>query len=150
MRILLIDDDDEVLRLLCHYLAPLGEVVTSSDGRDGLVKFQHALDERAPYHLVCLDLHMQGATGQQTLLALRRLEQAAGTPHDWRARVIMTTGEGARTHVERALAGGCDAYLLKPFSRAELLDRVAALGLAVPEGGADAEVEVSDGSSAVA
>jgi two-component system chemotaxis response regulator CheY len=131
MRILIIDDDAEAVELLSHYLSPLGDVFTAPDGQRGVEAVRGALVDREPFHLVTLDLRMQGMGGQQTLLAIRRLEAASGVRPAERARILMTTASGERMHVERALAGGCDGYLLKPFTKDELLARVEAVGIDV-------------------
>ncbi len=132
MRILLVDDDPDMLALLEHYLAPFGEVVGCADGSCAIERFRHAIDAGAPFLLVCLDIRLLGMGGQQVLLALRRAEQGPGLGARGRARIIMTTGIAERAHVLRALAAGCDGYLLKPFTRDDLLTRIAATGLVLP------------------
>jgi two-component system chemotaxis response regulator CheY len=131
MRILLVDDDPDMLALVAHHLAPLGEVVSCDDGLGAIETFRRALEDGVPFQLVCLDLRMQGVTGQQVLLAVRRHEQAARVPSTARARILMTTAVAERAHVQRAAAAGVDGYLLKPFTREELLARIAAVGLPV-------------------
>jgi two-component system chemotaxis response regulator CheY len=145
MRILLVDDDPDMLALLEHYLAPFGEVVRCPDGACALETFRQALDTGAPFQLVCLDIRMLGMGGQQVLLALRRAEQGAGVGAAQRARIVMTTGIAERAHVLRALAAGCDGYLLKPFSRDDLLTRIAAMGIALPAPAAEGPSTVPAG-----
>ena len=131
MRILLVDDDPDMLALVAHHLAPVGDVVTCTDGPSAIETVRRALEDGAPFHLVCLDLRMQGVTGQQVLLAIRRHEQAARVPASSRARILMTTAVAERADVARAAAAGVDGYLLKPFTREQLLARIAAVGLPV-------------------
>lgn len=148
MRILLVDDDPDILALLEHYLAPLGDVVRCAEGSCALETFRRAVDSGAPFQLVCLDIRMLGMGGQQVLLALRRVEQGAGLGAQARARIIMTTGIAERAHVLRALDAGCDGYLLKPFTREDLLTRVAATGLSVAPRGTSAQSVASPADGA--
>ncbi len=107
-RILLVDDDEDVLSLLEATLA-FGphEVVMACDAESALDAFV-----RAPADVVVLDLGLPGTTGQELLARLRR----AGS----RCRVIVVTGSGPS--LEQALrTAGADAYLTKPFGPLELL-----------------------------
>jgi two-component system, chemotaxis family, chemotaxis protein CheY len=134
MRMLLVDDDPDSLTLLARHLEPhAASLLTSTSGQEGLERFAAALADHAPFHVVFLDLHMPGLDGVQLLTAMRRLEANAHTPCEWCARVIMVTGESSRMHVERAVQGGCNGYLLKPFTGEELHARMSAAGLALSE-----------------
>jgi len=115
-RVLVVDDDAPVRRMLRRTLAAEGlEVVSAADGGRAL-----AAAERDPPDLVVLDVSMPGMDG----LAVCRRLRAAGVA----APVLMLT---ARDAVEDRVAGldsGADDYLVKPFAPAELLARLRALG----------------------
>lgn len=115
-RVLVVDDDAPVRRMLRRTLAAEGlEVVSAADGGRAL-----AAAERDPPDLVVLDVSMPGMDG----LAVCRRLRAAGVS----APVLMLT---ARDAVEDRVAGldaGADDYLVKPFAPAELLARLRALG----------------------
>jgi len=114
-RVLVVDDDAPVRRMLRRTLAAEGlEVVSAADGGRAL-----AAAERDPPDLVVLDVSMPGMDG----LAVCRRLRAAGVS----APVLMLT---ARDAVEDRVAGldaGADDYLVKPFAPAELLARLRAL-----------------------
>lgn len=114
MRILVVDDDPEILSLLRRGLAYEGYAVdTASDGTEALSKAR----EREP-DLVILDIMMPGIDGIEVS---RRLRQASGIP------ILMLTAKGTVADRVAGLDSGADDYLVKPFAFDELLARVRAL-----------------------
>jgi two-component system KDP operon response regulator KdpE len=111
--ILVVDDDRAIARALAAELAAAGyEIVTASDGREGLKLF----GERAP-DLVLTDLAMPVADGFEVVAGVRAVDQ---TPV-----VVLSVRGGDRDKI-RALDLGADDYVTKPFSLPELLARVRA------------------------
>ena len=116
-RILLIEDDPDILALIAHKLRRAGHEVTSEmDGLSGL----EAVRRDRP-DLVVLDWMMPGMTGLELCRTVRADAEVAHT------RIMMLTAKAQPHDLERAYAVGADDYLLKPFRSAELLQRVAAL-----------------------
>ncbi|MGC5795525.1 response regulator transcription factor [Sphingomonas sp. NFX23] len=114
-KILIIEDDDETARYVSNGLDEQNFVVDrAANGRDGLF---HATD--GSYDCIVLDRLMPGMDGMAVLAALR----AAGvvTP------VIILSGRGLPEDRIDGLTRGCDDYLAKPFSFAELLARIRLL-----------------------
>lgn len=112
-RVLVIDDDDAVLKLTGTVLKRAGyEVVLAHDGYEGLKR--HA--ER-PAEVVVTDILMPGMEGIATIMALRRL---ADPP-----RILAMSGGGTYRHdhyLAWALALGADATIAKPFRIAALIE----------------------------
>lgn len=114
MRVLIVDDDVELVGLLRYALANAGyEVVTAYDGDQALVRFA----EQAP-DLVVLDVNLPRKDGFEVLAALRA---QGGVP------VMMLTVRADEEDEVRGLDLGADDYLRKPFSPRALLARVRAL-----------------------
>ncbi|MBM2825623.1 MAG: DNA-binding response regulator [Dehalococcoidales bacterium] len=113
MRILVVDDDPEILGLLKRGLTYEGYVVeTAADGNEALAKARdHEPD------LVILDVMMPGIDG---LEVSKRLRQAGDVP------ILMLTAKGSVTDIVAGLGSGADDYLVKPFAFDELLARVKA------------------------
>ena len=116
MRILVIEDQPEILQNIADYLELKGYLVDCA--YDGLGGLHLALTQ--PFDLIILDLMLPGMDGI-TLCQRLRQEARLQTP------IIMLT---ARDSVEDKLTGfqaGADDYLVKPFSLPELHARVEAV-----------------------
>jgi two-component system OmpR family response regulator len=110
-RILIVDDDPEIRRLLVDYLERNGfEAVAARDGRE----MGHAL-ERHAIDLVVLDLMLPDADG---LTLCRDLRSRSNLP------VLMLTARGEETDRIIGIEMGADDYLVKPFNPRELLARI--------------------------
>lgn len=113
-KLLLVDDDRELLNLLSEFLAAQGySMVTAEDGRSGL----HTFYSERP-DLVVLDVTMPGKSGWDALKSIRELSD---TP------VIMLTARGDETDVLHGFSLGADDYVTKPFSFAQLHARIRAV-----------------------
>ena len=110
-RILLIEDDPEIARLLQAELAEAGYAVEwASGGMEGLVKLR-----QDPPQLVILDLGLPDIDGAEIA---RRIKQHGDVP------IIVLTATDAVERKVQLLLGGADDYLTKPFHPAELLARI--------------------------
>jgi DNA-binding response OmpR family regulator len=114
MKILVADDDPDLLDLVAYALSQTGYlVVKAADGNAALAGF----DAEAP-DLVILDINMPGMTGFDVCSAIRGRSTVP---------VMMLTARGEEQDLVRALDLGADDYLTKPFSPRTLLARVKAL-----------------------
>jgi DNA-binding response OmpR family regulator len=115
MRILLIEDEPGIVRMLERGLAAFGhEVVSAENGEDGLL-----LLARDPIDLLLLDISLPGLDGHAVLARVRQTHPALP--------VMMLTARDDLQNKVAALDGGADDYLTKPFDLQELLARVRAL-----------------------
>ncbi len=113
-RLLVIDDDRKLCRLIGDYLSPLGYAVTTvHTGPDGVEK---ATAEE--WHAVILDLMLPGMDGFEVLKAIR---------HKSDVPVLMLTARGDEADRIVGLEIGADDYLPKTFSTRELLARLRAV-----------------------
>jgi two-component system alkaline phosphatase synthesis response regulator PhoP len=114
MKILVIEDEQELVRVLRSYLEKAGfEVLTASRGDTGLTTWENTRPD-----LVILDLNLPGKDG---LDVAREMRRNADTP------IIMLT---ARIEEADRLVGlelGADDYITKPFSPREVVARVRAV-----------------------
>ena len=114
MRILVVDDDPEIVSFLRRGLTYEGYTVdTAGDGTEALAKVL----EREP-DLVILDVMMPGIDGIEVS---KRLRQASEIP------ILMLTAKSTVTDRVAGLDSGADDYLVKPFAFDELLARIRAL-----------------------
>ena len=113
-RLLVIDDDRKLCRLIGDYLTPLGYAVTAvHSGPEGV---ESATAEM--WHAVILDLMLPGMDGFEVLKAIRR---TCDVP------VLMLTARGDEADRIVGLEIGADDYLPKTFSSRELLARLRAV-----------------------
>jgi DNA-binding response OmpR family regulator len=113
-RVLVVDDDKKLCRLIHDYLEPLGyEVTAAHTGPEGL---EVALQES--FAAVILDVMLPGMNGFDVL---RELRAKSTVP------VLMLTGRGEEPDRIVGLELGADDYLPKTFSTRELLARLRAV-----------------------
>jgi len=113
MRILLVDDDRELIDLLAFALRRAGlDPIASHDAQSALRQFE----ERRP-DLVVLDINLGALSG---LDVLKELRKRSSLP------VIMLTALDSEEDKVRGLEAGADDYLTKPFSHRELIARIKA------------------------
>ncbi len=114
-RILVVDDEPRVVRLVSEVLRVMGyQVISASNGEDALEKI---LMERPT--LVLLDILL--ARGMDGYEVCRRLREFSDVP------VIMLTAKAQETDLLQGFDAGADDYLTKPFSAKELIARVKAV-----------------------
>ena len=113
-RLLVIDDDRKLCRLIRDYLEPMGyEVESAHTGPEGLEKAQ-----TGQHQVIILDVMLPGMDGFEVLKQLRR---ASDIP------VLMLTSRGEEPDRIVGLEIGADDYLPKTFSTRELLARLRAV-----------------------
>ncbi|MEY3011348.1 MAG: hypothetical protein RIT45_83 [Pseudomonadota bacterium] len=130
MRVLLVEDDAKIARLVGAGLREEGHVVDVVDrGADALEQLRWV-----DYEVVILDWMLPDIDGLTVLRQLR--ERASGVP------VLMLTARGSVGERVAGLRAGADDYLVKPFAFAELVARVDALHRRA--GGGAVRLEVGD------
>ncbi|UWX98565.1 response regulator [Arthrobacter zhaoxinii] len=127
MKILVADDDVQILRALRITLSAYGyEVVTAESGSAAIRK---AVDTHPD--LLVLDLGMPGLSGMDVIEAVR----------GWSAvPILVVSGRIDPADKVRALDLGADDYVTKPFSTEELLARIRALSRRSPSTAGPSEI----------
>ena len=133
-RVLVIDDDRKLARLIKDYLEPLGyDISLVHTGPDGVAK---ALAE--PWHALILDVMLPGMDGFEVLKQIR---------HTSDVPVLMLTSRGDEADRIVGLEIGADDYLPKTFSTRELLARLRAVtrrASRAPKEDAGGEIVIGD------
>jgi two-component system alkaline phosphatase synthesis response regulator PhoP len=114
VKIVIADDEPNILISLEYLMKREGyEVHVAHDG-------QEALDivRRERPRLLLLDVMMPKKTGFEVCLELRADDSLKDT------LVLMLTAKGRDTDIAKGLAMGADAYMTKPFSTRELVQKV--------------------------
>ena len=116
-RVLVVDDEPDIVALVVYHLAKAGYRVSSAmNGTDAL-----AIATRERPALIVLDLMLPGLSGFEVLAKLRASDATAGVA------VLMLTARREEPDRIKGLALGADDYLTKPFSPQELVLRVMAI-----------------------
>jgi two-component system KDP operon response regulator KdpE len=131
MRVLIADDDPQILRALRITLGARGyEVTIASDGRSALEAASRTHPE-----LVVLDLGMPGLSGIEVIQALRGWTTVP---------ILVVSGRTESWDKVEALDAGADDYVTKPFAADELLARIRALTRRTPAAAGDPVVTFGD------
>jgi two-component system chemotaxis response regulator CheY len=131
MKCLIVEDDFVARTLLQKFLSDVSECHIAARGQEAMRAFTAALDEGDPYDLICLDIMMPEMDGHQVLQAVRQLEDERGIHGLDGVKVIVTTALGDSKNIMGAFSKGCEAYLVKPLSKAKLFKEMDQLGLSV-------------------
>ena len=110
-RLLIVDDEPNLLRALEAFLSAEGfEVTTARSGPDALVKLAQAVPD-----LIVSDIRMPGMSGYELARQLRDSSRTALVP------IVFLTAKGESEDRIEGFRAGVDAYLTKPFVPDELL-----------------------------
>ncbi|MGB3081283.1 MAG: response regulator, partial [Saprospiraceae bacterium] len=113
--ILIVDDEPVNLKVLKNHLEREGYLVTlANDGQEAL----NLLEKEKPFHLVLLDVMMPRITGYEVCQKIREQYMLTELP------VIMVTAKNQVNDLVEGLGMGANDYIVKPFSKDELLARV--------------------------
>jgi DNA-binding response OmpR family regulator len=133
MRVLVIEDNPDIVSNLHDFLGPLGyELDSARTGKAGLGFLRDY-----PYDVIVLDLMLPGMDGLEVCRQLRNHLRV-------RTPLLMLTARDTIADKVAGLEAGADDYLIKPFSLAELAARLKALARRGPSLNADAVLRFGD------
>jgi len=119
MKALVVDDSRAMRRIIGGYLEQLGfEVHEAASGLEALV----SVHKIKGLSLILLDWNMPEMDGRALLEKLRAEPEFAELP------IMMVTTESEMEQVEVALEAGASEYLMKPFDRQALAEKLLLLG----------------------
>ncbi len=121
MRALVVDDSRPIRRIESDILQELGfETGVAVNGKDAMTQLD-AL-ESLP-EVILVDWNMPEMDGLEFIRTLRRNKRYAGVV------VVMVTTETETDQMLRALSAGADEYLMKPFQKEGLVDKLRLVGV---------------------
>src|SRR6516225_6194388 len=116
-RVLIVDDDPDIQRLVSYNLSQAGfQVLSASTGRTALDSVQ-----KQPPDLIILDIMMPDVDGMEVCRTLRQRENSRRIP------IIMLTARSEEIDRVVGFELGADDYVMKPFSPRELVLRVKSI-----------------------
>ena len=116
LKILIVDDDRDILDLIESTLQEEFDVVKASSGNEALEKIK----KESP-NLLVLDYVLPDLNGPEICKIIRKDTLLSNTP------ILMLTGKGEIEDKVTGLEAGADDYMLKPFSPQELIARIRML-----------------------
>jgi two-component system alkaline phosphatase synthesis response regulator PhoP len=131
-RILLVDDEPDILEFIGYNLAKEGyEIFTAPDGVEAL----KVAAECRP-HLILLDMMMPKMDGLQTCKALREMPETADT------RIVFLSALSEEDNQLTGFDAGADDYIPKPIKMSLLKSRINAIMRRIVEDPSDTEIEI--------
>ena len=119
MKILIVDDSGPIRKIMSQMLSEMGhDTVEAAHGIEALSQ----LDTQGDIGLIMLDWNMPEMNGIELLDALRKRGGKRPT-------VIMVTTENEVDRIVKALAKGANEYIMKPFTKEILEEKLAILGI---------------------
>lgn len=120
MRALVVDDSTAMRTILSRMLRELGmEVVEARDGREAL----RYIADNGPADVMLVDWNMPEMNGLELVRAVRQdLKQR-------QVLMMMVTTETETAQMVKALAAGANEYLMKPFTKEALIEKLDLLGV---------------------
>lgn len=129
-KILVVDDEPDIVELITYNLKKEGfEVTSATDGEEAVTKIR-----KGEFNLIVLDLMLPGMQGMELCRVLRNDPRTENLP------IIMLTAKGEEVDRILGLEIGADDYISKPFSPRELVARVKAVLRRASEKPSDAKV----------
>ncbi len=113
-RILVVDDEERIRRLLKMYLERENFLIDEAEHGEQAVEMALSAD----YDIILLDLMLPGIDGVEVC---QKIREAKATP------IIMLTAKGEETNRVQGFEAGVDDYVVKPFSPREVVYRVKAI-----------------------
>ena len=120
MRAMIVDDSRPIRRIEGEILSELGfDTSDACHGKDALDK----LEGGTKPDVILVDWNMPEMDGLEFIKAVRRDARYAGTV------ILMVTTETEPEQMLRALTAGADEYLMKPFAKDGLVDKLRLVGV---------------------
>lgn len=121
MRVLVIDDSRAMRSILTAILADLEFDVEAVEDAENAVS---VLERDRDFDLALVDWNLPGKSGLELVREIRSDPQRAGL------RLMMVTTETELHRVREALEAGADEYIMKPFDKEMLHEKLTLLGIA--------------------
>ncbi len=128
MKILVVDDEIVSRKKMMKIIDNFGSCDGVQNGKTALSMIKTSLLEWKLYDLITLDVSMPDISGTQVLMKIRKLEKERGLAKEERAKILMVTSHSDMETV-KACVGKCDGYVIKPFNKEVMMDKMKRIGL---------------------
>jgi len=128
MNILVVDDEIVSQKKMIKILSGFGTCDGVKTGKSALRAVKTALENWKLYNLITLDVSMPDISGIKVLAAIRKMETDRSLADDEKSRILMVTSHSDMETV-KACVGKCDGYIIKPFNREVMTNKIKKIGL---------------------
>ncbi len=116
MKFLIVDDFSTMRRIVRNLLKEIGHA-DADEAEDGAIALNKL--KNGGFHFVVTDINMPNMNGFELLEAIKGDEKLKSLP------VLMVTAEARKEDIIRAAQGGAAGYIVKPFTKATLEEKLA-------------------------
>lgn len=128
MKILVVDDELVSRKKMMKIVSDFGQCEGVTNGKAAISAVKKALEDWKLYQLITLDISMPDISGTQVLSAIRKLEEERGLDAEEIAKILMVTSHSDIETV-KACAGKCNGYVIKPFNKEVMVEKMKKIGL---------------------
>lgn len=128
MRILVVDDELVSRKKMAKIVTEFGQVDSVKNGKAAISAVKTALEDWKLYNLITLDISMPDISGTEVLSSIRELEKERGLDDEEKSRILIVTSH-SDVETVKACVGKCDGYVIKPFNKEVLVDKMRRIGL---------------------
>jgi PAS domain S-box-containing protein len=112
-RVLVAEDAPDIQRMICKILQRMNlDVAVAENGRVACEKAAESIAKGSPFDVILMDIQMPEMDGYEAVRCLRE--------RDWRGPIIALTAHAMADDRDKCLDAGCDDYVTKPMTAAEL------------------------------
>lgn len=130
MRILVVDDELVSRKKMSKIVTDFGKVDSVKNGKAAVSAVKTSLEDWKPYQFITLDISMPDISGTEVLSKIREMEDERGLDDEEKAKILMVTSHSDVDTV-KACVGKCDGYVIKPFNKEVLVEKMKKIGMQV-------------------
>jgi putative nucleotidyltransferase with HDIG domain len=129
MKILTVDDELVSREKMKKIMDSYGECIATDTGRNALEIFKSAVGKKEPFDLITIDVSMPDMDGTEVLYCIRDIENNFLIPKENKAKAIMVTSRSDKDTIITCVQAGCNEYIVKPFDKNVIGQKLSGLGL---------------------
>lgn len=128
MKILVVDDELVSRKKMVKIVSEFGQVDAVKNGKAAVSSVKTSLEDWKLYNFITLDISMPDISGTEVLAAIRKMEDERGLEDEEKAKILMVTSH-SDVETVKACVGKCDGYVIKPFNKDVLVEKMKKIGM---------------------
>lgn len=129
MKILAVDDELVSREKMKKIMTDFGTCEAVDNGNAAVDIFRKALEDNEPFDLMTIDISMPEMDGIKVLFKVRKIEGDLSIPKENQIKTIMVTSKSDKDTIITCMQTGCNEYIVKPFDKAIICNKLRKLGL---------------------